>query len=129
MSEQEEEFAIHLDSLLKTYSVKDITDLFTKIDERLISLHNRSAEDFLQLNKSYKEIYSRSNQISKNIGIVCNTSNIGKNNNLYQIINKLYEKLKVQFEILDYRIVVISDQLEKLSNHIRHIFFPIKIFK
>ncbi len=127
MSEQEE-FAIHLDSLLKTYSVKDITDLFTKIDERLISLHNRSAEDFLQLNKSYKEIYSQSNQISENIGIVCNTSNIDKNNNLYQIINELYEKLKIQFEILDYRIVVISDQLEKLSNHIRHIFFPIKSY-
>ena len=128
MFEQEEEFAIHLDSLLKTYSVKDITDLFTKIDERLISLHNRSAEDFLQLNKSYKEIYCQSNQISKNIGVVCNTSNIDKNNNLYQIINELYEKLKIQFEILDYRIVVISDQLEKLSNHIRHIFFPIKSY-
>lgn len=128
MSEQEEEFAIHLDSLLKTYSVKDITDLFTKIDERLISLHNRSAEDFLQLNKSYKDIYSQSNQISKNIGVVCKTSNIDKNNNLYQIINELYEKLKIQFEILDYRIVVISDQLEKLSNHIRHIFFPIKSY-
>ncbi len=128
MSEREEEFTIHLNSLLKTYSVKDITDLFTKIDKRLISLHNKSAEDFLQLNKSYKEIYSQSNRITNNVGVVCNTSNINKNNNLYQIINELYEKLKIQFEVLDYRIVVISDQLEKLSNHIRHIFFPIKSY-
>ncbi|PLX23120.1 MAG: hypothetical protein C0597_01370, partial [Marinilabiliales bacterium] len=128
MSEKDKEYTIHLDSLLKTYSVKDITNLFTEIDKRLISLHNKSAEDFLQLNNSYKNIYHQSNHISDNIAIICNTANIDKNNSLYQIISNLYEKLKVQFEVLDYRIIVISDQLEKLSNHIRHIFFPIKSY-
>jgi len=128
MPNQEKDFSIHLNSLLQTYSVEDITSLFTEIDKRLISLHSKSAEDFLKLNASYKDIYIQSNLIKENINSICSSENIQRNNSLYQLISNLYEKLKVQFEILDYRITVITDQLEKLSNHIRHIFFPIKSY-
>lgn len=126
MVKKDKVHAIQLDTLLNTYSVKDITTVFSKIDNRLISLHKRSAEDFLQLNGGFKDIYYQSNQISKNVSEICSDFYTEENNSLYQVINTLYENLKVQFEILDYKIVVISNQFEKLSNQIRHIFFPVK---
>ena len=71
MPNKEKDFSIHLSSLLETYSVKDITTLFTEIDNRLISLHSKSAEDFLKLNASYKGIYNQSNLLKENINIIC----------------------------------------------------------
>ena len=129
MVNKDNENTIHLDTLLKTYSVKEITNLFSQIDKQIISLHKCSADDFLQLNNSYKDIYNSSGLISKNVIKILKAFNKNENNNLYKGINTLYEKLNAQFEILDYKILVLSGQFEKLSNQIRHIFFPIKNFR
>lgn len=126
MANKNNDLKIHLDSLLNSYSVKDITNLFTTLDQRLISLHERSAEDFLKLNDSYKHIYKQSDEMVKSILQIIYEFSNHKNDNLYYILNVLYEKLKVQREVLEYKIIVISDQLEKLINQIRHVFFPIK---
>jgi prefoldin subunit 5 len=119
---------IKLDSLLNTYSINDINNLFAQIDEKISLLHDRSAKDFKQLNDSFKEIYSQSNRIAENVSDTCKAFDNENNNSIYQVTNTIYESLKAQYEIFDYKILVVLRQCEKLSNQIRHIIFPIKNF-
>lgn len=126
MDNKKNDLKISIDSLLNSYSVKDITNLFGKIDEKFISLHERSAEDFLKLNDSFKNIYKASDEIATSVQNLLNEFNNHKNGNFYQILSVIYDKLKAQREIIDYKVIVILAQLEKLVNQIRHAFFPIK---
>lgn len=126
MSNKKNDLKINLDSLLHSYSVKDITGLFVRADNKLMSLHTRSAEDFLKLNDDFKNIYKQSDEITNTVVQLLNEFSNQNNDNFYQILYVIYEKLKAQREIIDYKIIVILDQLEKLVNQIRHAFFPIK---
>lgn len=56
-----------IEALLKTYSAKDISKTFIQIDERLVSLHECSANDFSQLNKDFKNLFNQLKVVSENI--------------------------------------------------------------
>lgn len=53
-------------ALLNAYSIQEITSIFDEIDEKIISLHSCSSEDFLTLNAYFKKYYADSKTISNN---------------------------------------------------------------
>lgn len=53
-------------ALLSAYSVQEITSIFDEIDQKIISLHTCSSDDFLTLNAYFKKYYADSKTISNN---------------------------------------------------------------
>ena len=53
-------------ALLNTYSIQEITAIFSEIDEKILSLHSCSSDDFLTLNSYFKKYYADSKTISSN---------------------------------------------------------------
>ena len=119
---------IEINALLNTYSVKDISNTFTQIDNKLMSLYKCSADDFLQLNSDFKSLFNQSKVISENVNTIFNIYNANKNKELYTEIHNFYNGLKDQAEIFDQKIFITMEFLGELSNLLRFIFFPIKNF-
>ena len=46
---------IDFQAFLEKYSVQDILKLFSAVDEKILSLHQVSSEDFMRLNKDFKK--------------------------------------------------------------------------
>ncbi len=124
--DKEIENKIELKALLDTYSVEEIAALFSSIDKNLISLHECSADDFLKLNAEFKSIYSKSKIINANINSVLDHFNDNKSSEFYKQIEKLYDSLKARIELFDYKLDIAIDAFEKITNHLRLVFFPFK---
>ncbi|MBU8891907.1 MAG: hypothetical protein KOO66_03960 [Bacteroidales bacterium] len=128
MIDKEVNDKIKIKALLETYSVKDISTTFSQIDNKLMSLHECSADDFLQLNSDFKNLYKQSKIISNNVNTIFDIFNTNKNKDLYDAIHSFYDSLKSQTDIFDQKISLTMEFLEELSNQLRFIFFPLKNF-
>ncbi len=126
MYDKDIENQIQLKALLNTYSVKEISELFSSIDHNLFSLHECSSDDFLKLNAEFKNIYAQSKIIADNINIVLEHFNDNKSRDFHTQLEKLYESLKGRIELFDYKLDIAIDSFEKISNHLRLVFFPFK---
>src|SRR6056297_348245 len=120
---------IKLQNLLETYSVKEISSIFSEIDEKILSLHNTSSEDFYNLNKDFKHFYNVANQISENASSLFDYIASNENNGFLKDIEKFYSALNAKNELLDYNLELAEDILQNIFSGIRHSFFPIKNFK
>lgn len=128
MSDKELNDKIKIKALLETYSVNDISNTFTQIDNKLLSLHECSSEDFLQLNKVFMNLYKQSQIISNNVHSIVNVFSTETDKKLYNEVQLFYDQLKSQADIYDQKITLIMKFLGELSNKLRYIFFPIKNF-
>lgn len=124
--DKELESKIQLKALLNTFSVEDISSLFSSIDKNLISLHKCSADDFLKLNSEFKNIFAKSKIIADNINVVLENFNDNNSHEFYREVEKLYSSLKARIELFDYKLDVAVDSFEKISNHLRLVSFPFK---
>lgn len=83
-----------ISALLRVYSIQEITAIFSEIDDKILSLHACSSEDFLTLNAYFKKYYADSKTISQNAA------------NLFEIItnkdnqSRFYQDLKIFQETL-----------------------------
>lgn len=84
-------------ALINAYSIQEIMLIFAEIDEKILSLHTCSSEDFLTLNAYFKKYYADSKTISSNA------------TNLFNLITN-EESRKSFFEQLD----LFQDQLQGL---------------
>jgi hypothetical protein len=119
---------IKIKVLLETYSINDISNAFSQIDNKLMSLHECSADDFLRLNSDFKSLFKHSKIISENVDIIFDIFNTNRNKELYSKIHLFYDQLKTQTDIFDQKISLTMEFLEELSNKLRFVFFPIKNF-
>jgi hypothetical protein len=115
-----------IEALLKTYSAKDISKTFIQIDERLVSLHECSANDFSQLNKDFKNLFNQLKVVSENIHDISDFFNQKESVDLFSKIklfcNNLYS------ELIDYKnqATKTNDFISKLSEQLELLFFPVK---
>jgi len=126
MTDKEYSDKIKIKALLETYSAKEIADIFTRIDKKLLSLHECSSDDFLQLNNDFKFLYKQSKVISENVNEIFDVFNTQKTQQLYIEIHTFYDSLKNQLAVFDHKIVIIIDFLKNLTNKLRFAFFPLK---
>ncbi len=125
---RELENKIKIKALLETYSVDEIINTFSEIDKKLLSLHECSADDFRQLNTDFKDLYQRSEIISKNVNTIFSILDTINNKELYTKIHIFYDDLKEQMEVFDQKLSLTMEFLDQLTNQLRFVFFPIKNF-
>jgi len=118
-----------LQALLSTYSLEDITALFSGIDEKIVSLHQVSSEDFNNLSRDFREFHAEARKISENVSDLFQLITGNENTDLVKNIEQLYQELKSNTEILDCHIEVITEALTRLLSRLRQSFFPLKNFK
>ena len=118
-----------LKALLSTYSLEDITALFSGIDEKIVSLHQVSSEDFSNLNHDFKEFHAEARHISNNVTELFQIITGTEHSELITGIEQLYQELKSNTEVLDCHIEVITEALTRLLSRLRQSFFPLKNFK
>ncbi|MEF8844914.1 MAG: hypothetical protein V5A59_05520 [Bacteroidales bacterium] len=128
MSDNQQE-NINLHSLLETYSIQEISDLFSEIDKKIVSLHQVSSEDFLRLNRDFKKFHKQANQISENASYLFDYITGHENNELIKDIDKFYKRLKSQSELFNSHFELVSELINPLLSKLRQSFFPIKNFK
>jgi len=116
-------------SLLTTYSLEELTSLFSRIDEKIVSLHQVSSEDFMNLNKDFRDFHGEARQISDNASYLFQFITGNENAEMVAGIEQLYQELKTNTEILDCHIEEMSQVLTRLLSRLRQSFFPIKNFK
>jgi hypothetical protein len=104
MKEKELGDKIKIKALLETYSVKDISNIFSNIDNKLMSLHECSSDDFLKLNGDFKHLFKQSKIISDNVNLIFDLYNKNENIDSYVEIHKFYDHLKNQIELFDIRL-------------------------
>ncbi len=127
--ENNEENRIQIKNLLETYTIEEISDLFAKIDEKIISLHDCSSKDFYNLNKDFKYFHGIANQISENASFLFDFIASKENNGFLEDIEKFYETLNSRSQLLDYHLEIASDINKNILSGIRKSFFPLKNFK
>lgn len=120
---------INLHSLLETYSIQDISDLFSEIDKKIVSLHQVSSEDFLRLNRDFKNFHQQANQISENASYLFDYITGHENNELLKDIDTFYKRLRSQSELFNSHVELVSGLINPLLSKLRQSFFPIKNFK
>ena len=118
-----------LKSLLATYSLDELVGMFSRIDEKVVDLHQVSSEDFMNLNRDFRELHGEASQISDNASYLCQFVTGTENAEMIAGVEQLYQELRSNTDVLDGHIQVISDVLTRLLSRIRQSFFPIKNFR
>jgi hypothetical protein len=97
-------------ALLNAYSIQEITAIFGEIDEKILSLHSCSSDDFLTLNAYFKKYYSDSKTISNNATDLFNLITNAENQ------KRFYENLKTFQDALH----ILLSSYEKMINRLIH---------
>lgn len=100
-------------AFLNHYSVQEITSIFAEIDEKILSLHSCSSDDFLTLNAYFKKYYTDSKTISKNA------------TNLFNIITNEESRQNYLLQLQKF-IVLLQDLLNKYEEFVNGIIFSIE---
>ncbi|HOP04200.1 MAG TPA: hypothetical protein PL017_07225 [Tenuifilaceae bacterium] len=109
-----------------SFSIKEVVEIFTLIDEQIIELHKCSSDDFLGLNAYFKQYYKHSKTISANAKEVLQSLTDSKSGNLLHNLEELYKNLKLNQNGFSKRIETSIELLKELLVLIDKLFLPIK---
>ncbi len=115
--------------LFNDISIREISSIFTKIDEQIIDLHNCSSEDFMGLHTDFKRYYTHSKQISENANEIFNSLSEESNRTLFLELQSLYKDLhRFQVESQQNRIII-NQNFNNITTLLEQLFIPIKNLK
>lgn len=120
---------LNIKNLLENYSLEEISGLFTKIDEKIIELHQYSSEDFLKLNKDFQTYHKITSKISDNATCLFDLLSKHESTILPSGIDNLIETLNDKNTRLKDKVATTSNVINTLLSRVRQAFFPIKNFK
>jgi hypothetical protein len=83
-------------SITNAFSFEEVINIFTGIDNKIISLHECSSEDFLGLNKQFRRFHAESKTISDNAQTVLDVITRDKTLQALRNLKILKEQLKTQ---------------------------------
>ena len=115
--------------LFNDISIKEISLIFSKIDDQIIDLHKCSSDDFLGLSSDFKRYYSNSKGISDKASEIFELLSEENNKNLFNELQTLYKDLnKIQTQSrLSLRNT--SDSIKCIKTLLEQLFIPIKNLK
>jgi hypothetical protein len=117
-----------LKKLLESYSIKEITTIFASIDEKIVSLHDSSAQDFLNFNSQLKKYYNDSKIISDNASKLFEHLTGKESRTIFNEFNTFHEKLKAQVDYFQKELEFTISSLTKILNNLNFLFIPLKNF-
>lgn len=102
-------------TLLNALSIQEITTIFGEIDDKIISLHSCSSEDFLTLNAYFKKYYTDSQNISTNAkNLFALITHVENKESLFKKLDefqKCLQEVFQQYESYQEQIIVSFDQM------------------
>jgi hypothetical protein len=114
-----------LNTLLNAYSIQEITSLFALIDEKILSLHNCSSEDFLSLNSYFKKYYKDSKVISQNASDILNIiTDQEKKEEIFNGLNIFHSRLSQHLLGFNNVSSGLISAFDKIIQEIEHMFVP-----
>jgi hypothetical protein len=78
-----------------SFSIKEFCDIFLRIDEQILQLHQCSSDDFLGLNTDFKQYFKQSKIISDNASEIFRSLTEVGSGALLQDLESLYKELKL----------------------------------
>jgi hypothetical protein len=119
-----------LQNLLSTYSVSEIIDVFKDIDQKIISLHQCSSDDFLNLNAHFKKYYKDSKQILENAtGILQTITNKEQSDNLLITLGNFSNQIQDSIESFEELAGDLLDIYERIRKDLDLMYIPSNNFK
>jgi hypothetical protein len=110
-------------ALLKAYSIQEITSIFGEIDEKILSLHACSSEDFLTLNTYFKKYYSDSKTISSNATNLFNSfTNEESRKDFFKLLKEFQETLNDLLTSYENSVDQIIDSVSKMIQEMDQMF-------
>lgn len=118
-----------LKSKLDDYTIKEIILTFSTIDDKIISLHNCSADDFLSFNAYLKKFHQRAKTISKNAQDILIHVTGKKTHVLHCDLDNFHVELNNHLKHFVNQIDSSFEILQKISNEMNLLFVPLKNLK
>lgn len=110
----------------KDFSVVEIADIFTKIDARILQLHECSSDDFSLLNRDFKLFYKQSKELEANAGTLFNIVSGSDSSLLLQQLKRFYQQLETNHNILGQFTRDTKSTFDAILASIDGMFFPLR---
>lgn len=109
-----------------SFDIQEIIKTLTFIDDKIISLHECSSEDFLMLNNQMKKYYKNAKTISDNTEIILKLID---SKTCFDELNRIYKHLNSSASFFEENIENSFGILEKMLINLNLIFVPLNNFK
>jgi hypothetical protein len=115
--------------LFNDISIKEISSIFTKIDEQIFDLHNCSSDDFMGLHTDFKKYYNHSKGISENANEIFNSLSEESNRGLFLELQSLYKDLNRFQGQSQQNLNDTNKNFSSIQSLLEQLFIPIKNLK
>ncbi|MGE0088219.1 MAG: hypothetical protein AB7S50_01940 [Bacteroidales bacterium] len=117
---------IEINALLNTFTVKEITEMFTTIEEKIMSLHSCSSNDFQMLNANFKEIYRLAKVTDQSINKGLSRLKKNKIDASVDLLVNSNNKIAEFFKDSDIKVKELEKTLKNSSDKLTSLFIPLK---
>ena len=116
-------------AVLNKYTLKEINNLFNDIDNKIIALMECSSEDFLSLNKRFKEFHTDSKRLDALTQKLFNQIKPDNNKPILESLEKVHEALVNHKVKNGEEYNHLANYLQDLSESLRNLQIPLKNYK
>lgn len=108
------------------FSVAEIAGIFSKIDARILQLHECSSDDFSLLNRDFKLFYKQSKELESNAETLFGIVSGSDSSVLLQQLKRFYQQLETNHKILGQFSRDTKNTFEAILALIDGMFFPLR---
>lgn len=116
------------EKLITEYSIREIIKIFANIDDKIMSLHECSAEDFRNFNAQLKLFFKQAKKISENAQVIFDIIGGKDSRIIFNEFNSFHEKLKIHVDFFEKELSVSITTLSKILTNLNFMFVPFKNF-
>ncbi len=116
-------------AVLNKYTLEEINNLFNDIDNKIIALMECSSEDFLSLNKRFKEFHADSKSLDELTQKLFNQIKSENNKPILESLEKVHEALFNHKVKNGEGYNHLANYLQSLSESLRNLQIPLKNYK
>jgi len=117
-----------LGKLLNQYTLKEIIGIFSNIDEKIMSLHQCSSNDFLNFNSQLRDYNIQVKTISENASQIFELIAGTESHSVVQEFNSFHEKLKLHVDYFEKQLTYSIGQLTQILSSLNYMYVPLKNF-
>ncbi|MFW5886176.1 MAG: hypothetical protein ACOCUL_00325 [Bacteroidota bacterium] len=118
-----------LASLIEKFSISEIISILSEIDEKIISIHKCSSEDFLKLNDHLKKFHKNSKDLSNNASEILNIITGKDKSNFYKELISIHDKFKEIIQSIENNINHHVHDLDNIYTQFEILFVPLNNYK
>jgi LysM repeat protein len=108
------------------FKLKEVIDIFSRIDGQIVDLHKCSSDDFLGLNSDFKNYFKQSKVISDNASEIFQALSDPQSRELFLSLENLYRDLKTSQNSFSSQLEYSITLVQEIDALIDALFLPLK---